>query len=136
METENYATSEEYEQLAQEVIEKHEELHWIRNINVRIGYVSSFKDKKTQERYVYGECIKVKEIYQLYAPYDFLIVFYEPNIAHLDEEQKKILMFHELLHVGCRDDGTEFYVVPHDIEDFSLILERYGLDWANKKESE
>ena len=134
MQTENYQTSEEYEQMADEVIEEHEDLHWIRKANARIGYVSSMIEKQSNGRYVYGECMKVKEIYQLYAPYDFLIVLYEPNISHLDREQLQILLYHELLHVGISFDGTEFKIRPHDVEDFRTVLERYGLDWAKKKE--
>lgn len=134
MQTENYQTSEEYEQMADEVIEEHEDLYWIRKANARIGYVSSMIEKQSNGRYVYGECMKVKEIYQLYAPYDFLIVLYEPNISHLDREQLKILLYHELLHVGISFDGAEFKIRPHDVEDFRTVLEQYGLDWAKKKE--
>lgn len=76
------------------------------------------------------------EHFLINAPYDFLIIFYGPNIDGLDANQLKILMFHELLHIGVNSDGTSFKVVPHDIEDFSLILERYGIGWGSKKESE
>lgn len=132
---EHFEKSDDMEQLADEVIAEHEELQWIENTGMRIGFVSSDKQKKSKDREVYGECMKVKEIYQLYTPYDFLIIFYGPNIEGLDYDQLKILMFHELLHVGVDSDG-EPKIVPHDIEDFSLILERYGLGWGHKKESE
>lgn len=135
MESEHFEISDKMDDLAEEVICEHEELHWIRQSDVRIGYVSSDKAKQSKGREVYGACMKVKEIYQLYTPYDFLIIFYAPNVEGLDREQLKILMFHELLHVGVDSDG-EPKIVPHDIEDFSLILERYGLGWGHKKESE
>lgn len=43
----------------------------------------------------------------------------------------RILILHELLHVGIDVDGNEesYRIIPHDIEDFRLVLERYGLDW-------
>ena len=45
----------------------------------------------------------------------------------LNENQIKVLMLHELRHIGMGDRGLT--IVPHDIEDFSDILEKYGLDW-------
>ena len=43
----------------------------------------------------------------------------------------KILILHELMHVGIIKDGNEesYFVRPHDIEDFRDIIVQYGLDW-------
>ena len=50
----------------------------------------------------------------------------------LAEEQKKLLMLHELMHIGIKYDKqgelTPF-IVPHSVQDFRYILEKYGLDW-------
>lgn len=27
--------------------------------------------------------------------------------------------------------NEQYYIIPHDIEDFRLISDRFGLDWAN-----
>jgi hypothetical protein len=43
------------------------------------------------------------------------------------------IILHELLHVGIDvgNDGEEKYSVkPHDFEDFRLLVERWGVDWA------
>lgn len=55
----------------------------------------------------------------------------------LKEEGFKLLILleHELLHIGVNTDGNEpsFYIVPHDIEDFRSIIEKYGTDWSDKR---
>ena len=126
--------SKEYAELAEEVINEHEDLQWIKDAGISIGYLGSDKEKKSKQRAVLGECIKVKDLYKAYIPHDFLIVIYEPNTQELTEEQLKILLYHELLHVGMNDSGTEtrYVVNPHDVEDFRAVLDRYGMDWARK----
>lgn len=124
--------SEAYKNLMNEVIEEHEDLHWIRNADVSICVLQSDREKRAAGgRIVYGECMKVKPVYKPFCPYDFLIVVYEPNIEGFTDHQLRILMYHELLHVGIDETGEELkYVVnPHDIEDFRTVIDQYGLDW-------
>lgn len=125
MEIENYSKSEQYQIIAQEVIEEHEDLHWLKSADVRIDYIASAKEKKSKGRLTLGECQLVKEIYKMYCPYDFLIIIYEPNVKGLTYEQLKILLYHELLHVGVSEkDGEPQYNV------FKVIINKYGIDWA------
>jgi hypothetical protein len=45
----------------------------------------------------------------------------------------EILLYHELLHVGIKEDGEGEYIYsvnPHEIEDFKTIINQYGMDWA------
>jgi predicted SprT family Zn-dependent metalloprotease len=53
------------------------------------------------------------------------VTIFEPNVAEFSEEQMRILIFHELLHVG--EDGKS--VRPHDLEDFKVIINRFGTEW-------
>ena len=124
--------SEEYALMAQSVIEEHEDLQWIPAAGVTVGYLESDREKKKKNREVLGECIRVKDLYKCFIPYDFLIVIYAPNVIGMTEDQLKILLYHELLHVGMSEDGSEvkYMVNPHDVEDFRTIIDRYGLDWA------
>lgn len=125
-----YEKSAEYRKLGNSVIRDHEDLHWIREQKIRIGYVSSDNEKKLAGgRLVFAECKKVPDLYQAFIPYDFLIVVYYPNALLFDEDQMEILMYHELLHVGV-DASGKLYVVPHDIEDFYKIINQYGMGWA------
>lgn len=124
--------SEEYSALAEKVIENHEDLHWIRKLNVRIGYLESNREKKKSGRFVLGECIRVQDLYRPFVPHDFLIVIYRSNTIALTEKQMEILMYHELLHIGIDEAGEELkYVVnPHDLEEFRAVADKYGVDWA------
>ena len=126
-----YAT--EYEKLARAVIEVLPELAFIDESDIRVGFLKCFREKKRGKlQRVLGECCKVEDMYQVFAPYDFLIVIYEPNVAALSENQLKILLWHELKHIGVDEkNGTLQYItVPHDVEEFDSIIYRVGLRWS------
>ena len=127
-----YEISRKYKAIAESVINAEPELRWIREIGVQIGYLRSFKEKKSGGRLVFGECTKVSELYEPFCPYDFLIVIFEPNIAGFTKKQIQILLHHELLHVGMDEKNGElrYRIVPHDVEDFYSILDRYGTRWS------
>ena len=126
--------SEEYTQLAQDVLYENEELSYILASNVTITYLASTHEKKKAGNLVLGQCEKVADKYKWGIPCDFTITIFEPNVEGFTDDQLKILLFHELLHVGIEEneDGTENYSVkPHDLEDFKLVIDKFGTDWAN-----
>jgi hypothetical protein len=116
----------ELKRLGTRIIKTFPEFSFIKEWNIKIGYVIS-QEKKSGKRIVYADCRKVQEVFRAYLPFDFIITFYEQNTGMLNENQIKVLMLHELRHIGMGDRGLT--IVPHDIEDFSDILSRYGLDW-------
>lgn len=120
--------SKELRELGRRVIRDRPDLAWIRECRVRIGYAMSSKQKTKDDRIIFAECYKVKPLWQAFIPYDFVIVFYEPNTMMMDNQQQEILMYHELLHIGMEDNGS-LKIRPHDIEDFRVILDEYGMDW-------
>ena len=125
--------NEHYAEIGLELIETEPSLDDILNSNVQIVYLSSQHKKKNGEKVVFGQCEKVQEKYKWSIPCDFTITVFEPNCEGFTEEQIKILLFHELLHVGIefKEDGTESYSVKgHDLEDFKEIIERFGTNWA------
>ena len=129
---EHRTMSEEYSEIAAKLIHDEILLTDIRHSDATIVYLSSDKEKKSKGKAVCGECEKIPDKYKWAIPADFTITIYEPNVAGFTEDQMKILIFHELLHVGIeyRNDGSEAYSIrPHDIEDFRTIIDRYGLDW-------
>ena len=129
----DYAISEKYKQMSEAVIDAVPELHWILEAGVRIVYERSFKEKKRSGKLVLGECKKVPDDWAFYCPYDFRIIVYEANTEGLTENQLKVLLWHEHLHIGLREtDGELVYrVTPHDIEEFDPIIRRFGPHWAN-----
>ena len=127
----NYEIYKPYEDLMEKVIRNEKSLHWIMSADIRIGVLKSYKEKKKAGKLVFGECVKVNELYSPFCPYDFLIIIYEDNIRGLTDMQLYILMHHELLHVGMEEKNGEpkYRTIPHDVEDFEEIIERYGLHW-------
>ena len=123
---------EEYAEIANELINEREELLYLRNSSVIIMYLGSDQMKKSKGRIIFGECEKVPDKWKWSVPCDFTITIFEPNVEHFTDEQIRILIFHELLHVGIDVDGNEekYYIRPHDVEDFRLILNEYGMEWS------
>lgn len=129
----NRIIREEYAEIAQEIIDQEEILTDIANSQATIVYLGSNNAKVSKGKKILGECEKVSEKYKWGIPADFTITVFEPNVAGFTDEQLRILLFHELLHVGIEflDDGSERYSIkPHDYEDFKIITDRYGTEWG------
>ena len=125
--------NERYAEIGAELVKKEPELEHIRNSQATIVYLSSDHKKAHDGKKIFAQCERVPEKYKWSVPCDFTITVFEPNVEGFSDEQFKILLFHELLHVGItiNDDGKEVYsCLPHDLEDFKLIIDRFGTDWA------
>ena len=125
-----------FEEMAQELINTAPELAYIKNSQVRIIYLVSNQAKKSGSKIVHGECEKIPAKYRWAIPADFSITLFAPNNEHMNDRQLEILLFHELLHVGIEpaDNGEESYsIVPHDLEDFKVVIDKFGTDWCIKK---
>ena len=125
--------NEDYAQIAQDLIDTEETLAYIRESEVSIVYLSSEHEKKGNRKLVFGECEKVPDKYKWAVPCDFTITVFEPNVERFTDKQIRILLLHELLHIGIERDGNEesYSVNPHDIEDFEEIISRYGMRWTD-----
>lgn len=120
--------NEEYTEIMEEVLEENPELEILRYADINIIVLSSTHSKKSKGKKVLGQCEKVQDKYKWGIPCDFTITFFEPNIIGMTYEQLKMLMFHELLHIGIDED--KYFIKPHDLEDFKLIIDKFGTDWA------
>lgn len=123
--------NERYALIARELIESDGALAHIKDSGVRIAYLSSDSKKTHNGKVVFGQCEKVPAKYRWCVPYDFTVTVFEPNVEGFDAERIRILLLHELLHVGVDADGGEesYFIVPHDIEEFSEIVDRHGSGW-------
>ena len=138
---EHRAINTNYEEIAQELIDNEPELAYIKNSQVKIAFLESDKSKKAdKDKLVLGECEKVAAKNKWAINYDFTITLFKNNLIGLTLDQIKIVLFHELLHVGIEQgpDVTETYsVVKHDLEEFKTIIDRFGTDWAkNAREAQ
>jgi len=126
-----YEISAKYRAMAEEIIENTDDLNFIGNIPV--AFLSCDKKKKSHGHTVRGECIKIPEMYRVLGHISFVIVVYEPNCTGFDDNQYKILIEHELRHIGI--DGDRIFIVPHDREygEFTAISEKYGDNWDTRR---
>lgn len=120
--------NEDYQKIANELIATRPELEDLRNSDVTIICLASDQEKKSNGKLIYGQTEKIADKYKWGIPCDFTITIFDPNVAYWTADQMKILMLHELLHVGV--DGDRLYIRPHDLEDFKSIIAEYGVDWA------
>lgn len=120
--------NEDYQKIANELIATRPELEDLRNSDVTIICLASDQEKKSNGKLIPGQTEKIADKYKWGIPCDFTITIFDPNVAYWTEKQMKILMLHELLHIGV--DGDRLYIRPHDLEDFKSIIAEYGVDWA------
>lgn len=135
MPKETRVLSEEFTRLGGNLIATMSELQHIKDSRVRIAFLESDYDKRSNCKSVFGECEKIADKNKWALKADFTITLYAPNIEGFSEKQIAILLFHELLHVGIdyREGGEEVYSIrSHDVEDFKVIIEKYGVDWAER----
>lgn len=128
----NRRLSEEYDKIGRELIASDEALEKVRNSHATIVFLASDAPKTDKGRLVLGQCEKVADKYKWGIPADFTITLFEPNLAGKSDEAIRRVILHELLHVGIMtsEDSDEVYtVLPHDLEDFKLMIDRYGTDW-------
>lgn len=128
--------NEHYQELAEQIIDKEESLQMIKYGHARIVYLESDLEKKDgKDMAVLGQCEKVAARHKWAINYDFMITVFKPNTIGMSEDQLKILLFHELLHVGIErnDEGGEVYSVKkHDFPEFREIVDRFGANWSVK----
>lgn len=127
------AINDNYRLIAEQLINLEPELSYIKESSVQITYLESNQPKKAdKDKVVLGECEKVADKNRWAITSDFTITLYEPNLYGLSDEQIKIVLFHELLHIGIQwgDNGECYYVRKHDLEDFKVIIDKYGTNWS------
>lgn len=121
--------SDYYTKLALQVLEDVPELK-VDKEHIKLTVLVSDYEKKSQGRLIFGLTEKVPSKNQWAIDADFTITIYTKNIDkyNFDEKQKYILMYHELLHIGADKDGRTF-IKPHDLEDFRVIIDKFGAYW-------
>ena len=134
---ENRTKSKSLAAKARRLINTLPELAYIANSQANIVYLTSDLEKKKGNKCVMGQCEKVPDKYRWIVPYDFMITLYLPNVERLNKKQMRILLLHELLHIGIELDGNEekYSVREHDYEEFRMIIDRYGLDWSDDEQA-
>ena len=131
------AVSEKFTEMGMEIIETHELLEELRESKVKVLFLEDGSPKKKSGLTVFGDCSKVSRRMKFLTDADFIIRIYVKNCgdALFDEAKYKILLLHELMHVGVRKNkksgGFTFFLRPHDIGEFTYIQQGYGSRWQS-----
>ena len=75
----------------------------------------------------WGKCSKASEIMTIASGYEFVIVINHEQWQILNDTQREGLVYHELCHCGYDSEKGKYYIVDHDVEEFSSVIRRYGL---------
>ena len=85
---------------------------------------------------VAGRCIRASEELKFFSDNDYLIEISGELYDSMDDQTRYILLYHELMHVlPLMDDQTGDYkytIRQHDLQDFSRVINTYGVDWINQ----
>lgn len=94
----------------------------------RIGFVMREEAKKSGDKVIWGQTGKINERFMpfLKEELDIVIELAEDVWAELRGEQKNALVHHEMLHIVETKNGS-WSTRSHDIEEFTQILDIYGL---------
>lgn len=132
---ESRSQSESLAELGMDLIKTEESLAYIKDSECTICWLISDKEKTSKGKAVFAECERIPAKYRWAIPCDFTITVFQPNTERLADEQMRILMLHELMHIGIEVDGNEeiYSIIPHDVEDFRAIIDQYGLDWSHEQ---
>lgn len=123
-----YVVSEELEDIANEVI-KLKNMDYPANIKYLLVY--PYINKTTA-----GRCIKTSNETKLLGNCDYIIEMSGDLWDKLDDDRRKILMWHELLHIHIiQNDKTgewDLKLRKHDLEEFTTIVKLHGVDWLDE----
>ena len=111
----------EYEEIANKLIDRYP----IAFSHIVLDEVLFLKEVEKSPRGKYADTRIIRSPYTYFSDYKFIITFYENNVMAMTEAQKVLLVYHELLHI----DPSFSKLVGHDINDFRILLSKFGVNW-------
>ena len=108
--------------IAQDIIDKYHPTLG----EARIAFLFRSEAPISGGRATLGKAAKVNAQWKplLQDDFDFVIWFAYDRWSLFSKKQRRALVDHELCH--CRLEGDDPEIVPHDIEEFNVIIQRYG----------
>lgn len=98
--------NEDYAAIANDLINEEPALSQLKDIDFTIVYLGSDATPTSNGRIIHGKCEKVPDKFKWGVPADVTITIYDGNVEDFTAEQLRILIFHELLHIGVDADGA------------------------------
>lgn len=90
-----------------------------------IAFLMKLKHTLKNGAIVLGTCSKQSDKNKLLHGWDYIIEISWDMWAFFDDNQREALLFHELCHIRSEDDAWK--IRPHNVEEFSAVIEIYGL---------
>ena len=112
--------------LAEKIVEACKDLSWIKDYDISIGFVRCSTAKQNRAN-VAADCRKVAGPFKAFCNHDIVITVYSPVFDSYSENQQKVILWHELKHIGWSEDSVK--IEDHDVKDFYVILKAMGMDW-------
>lgn len=84
---------------------------------------------------VAGRCIRTGRELNHFSGYDYIIEISKEYWDNITPETRKILVLHECMHIQVtwkKDGEPKFGIRPHDMEDFSELIEKHGVKWLRE----
>lgn len=135
--------SEKIKKIAEDVIMNAEVIGDLKPLytsgHLKIIFLESDKIKLSRGLQVFADCEKVADSKRWAIDADFIITVYSENAKYFDSNRMKVLLLHELMHIGIEitsEGELKKYLVPHDIQEFSYITRKYGALWQNNNQLE
>lgn len=124
--TTEYTEAPEVAEIAERLIERHH----THLLGLDIEYVFRSGTPARGSKAVLGRARKVQGLAAYLSrtseePF-FLIEITEHTWGDLTQAQKEALVDHELCHFGVTEEGN-LHIIPHDLDEFTIIVERHGL---------
>lgn len=123
-----YEVSDDLEILADDVIK-------LKNLDIAPANVKYVKVYPLINNKTAGRCMLANPMMKLFGDCDYVIQMSGDLWDQLDEDRRKILMWHELLHVmpvqNQKTGEWEYKIRDHDLKDFSIIVNEHGADWIS-----
>lgn len=95
----------------------------------RIGFLFRSEAPVSGGKVTLGRAKLVTAEMKVYANYDFLIWLAKDYYGSMNNEQRTALIDHELCHCWYDEDEGKASMRGHDLEEFNVILQRYGFWW-------
>jgi predicted metallopeptidase len=115
--------------LANKVIETNK-LDYLNQVKIRYILVDQYISTSTV-----AKCIKASKELKHFANIDYIIEISKTVFDKVTTETQELIMFHELLHILLttnKEGDLVNKIMPHDIQDFSTIIKKNGVDWIKE----
>ena len=121
-----YEVSDELGSLAAEVVS-------VKRLDFTPAKIKYVKVYPLINKRTVGRCMLARPMIKLFGECDYIIQMSGDLWDKLDDDRKKILMWHELKHVlpvqNSKTGEWDFKLRDHDVQDFMEIINEHGVSW-------